>query len=129
MLLPVPWSSLGFDGELSIRNSTDNGVKNMIYLFNSPVGTFTIRSTENGLFETYVNETLLATYQTPEAAALDVSLHATGWNAWDVLPGGAEPANLCEWQNVAEAHVRKPGAAPADLQRRNQRIKELSLRP
>jgi len=72
--------------------------RGMIYRYNSPVGSFTIRPAGSGQFELHINTTFVASYRSPEAAALDVSLHATGWKEWDLFPGCNGPQNLFEWE-------------------------------
>lgn len=70
----------------------------MVFRYDSPVGTFTIRPVGSGHFELHINNTFVASYRSPEAAALDVSLHATSWNEWDISPGRDGPQNLSEWE-------------------------------
>ncbi len=70
----------------------------MIYRYNSPVGSFTISPAGNGQFALHIDKKLIASYQTPEAACLDVSLHATGWKEWDLFPGNEGPQNLSGWE-------------------------------
>lgn len=70
----------------------------MIYRYNSPVGSFVIHPVGNGQFALHFNAAVVASYRSPEAAALDVSLHATGWNEWDLFPGHEGPQNLSEWE-------------------------------
>lgn len=75
----------------------------MTYLYHSPVGAFTIKPSENGHFAVYINKIFLGCYPTPEAAALDISLHATGWKEWDIFPGHEEPRDLCKWRFVPDS--------------------------
>ncbi len=100
------FSAAGFDVPLffvrvcshSCSHFRQKGARGMIYRYNSPVGSFTLRPDGSGQFELHINVTFLASYRTPEAAALDVSLHATGWKEWDLFPGHEGPQNLFEWE-------------------------------
>ncbi len=70
----------------------------MVFRYDSPVGTFTIHPVGSGQFELQIDNAFVASYRSPEAAALDVSLHATSWNEWDLYPGLVAPQSLFEWE-------------------------------
>jgi hypothetical protein len=56
----------------------------MEYRHRSPIGTFTIRQADDG-YHLLIDQTVLATYPSPQAAYYDISHQSTGWDEWDRL--------------------------------------------
>ncbi len=70
----------------------------MAFLFRSPVGVFVIRE-KAGRWQLWIDDGLLGSYHSPEAAADDVRAHVTGWPEWDERRASPhDPADLSEWE-------------------------------
>lgn len=72
-----------------------------MYIYNSPIGTFTIRAL-NGRFALLFDHDALGFYESPIAAADDVYTHTTGLDEWDSLDCQIDnvPTDIFEWQKI-----------------------------
>lgn len=74
----------------------------VVYRYESPIGTFTIRPNEPeaGRWGLYCGDACYRTYDSAQAAADDVYRQSTGVHAWDSAPSITEPTALFEWNRV-----------------------------
>lgn len=70
----------------------------MTWFYRSKVGTFKIVQARDGRFSLWVNDELLGNYITPDQAADDVYMCATGHWPWDKQLEVTHPSDLGEWQ-------------------------------
>ncbi len=71
----------------------------MEYRHESPIGTLKIRQAEDG-WRLSIDNTVLSTYPSPEAAYYDISHQSTGWDEWDRLALIDIP-ELDEWNQTS----------------------------
>lgn len=78
------------------------------YTYNSDIGTFEIRQRSHEMYELWINEEMLASYESAEAAADDVANFNTGYIEWDGFHNELEnfPSNIDEWTVVKEESPR-----------------------
>ena len=72
-----------------------------MWKYNSPIGTFYIKTLPNGRYGLIYKNEIYETSHTPQAAADNVYLHCTGCYDWDQLDCQIldAPTNLCEWEH------------------------------
>jgi len=70
-----------------------------MWYYKTEVGTFLIYRNPNdpARFLLKIENEILGSYLTPEMAADDVYMQATGWYEWDTLPNVSGPTDLSEW--------------------------------
>lgn len=70
-----------------------------MWYFKTRVGTFRITHDpyRPALYRLNMDEVFLGNYTSPEAAAEDVYMHATGWSKWDMLEHVRVPCDILEW--------------------------------
>jgi len=72
----------------------------MIFAYRSPFGVFVIRP-HQGRWGLWCEDELYGSYHSPQAAADDVYMQATGHDEWDMKsPDGTEPTDLSEWERI-----------------------------
>lgn len=78
------------------------------YQFNTDIGTFEIREAEHQLYELWIEDEKLGSYQSPEFAAMDVAAFDTGYIEWDRFENEKSnvPANLSEWSHITDETFR-----------------------
>lgn len=78
------------------------------YLYNTDIGTFEIREVRHRLYELWIEEENLGSYDSAESAAEDVASFNTGYVEWDRFENEETnvPAGLHEWSLISE---EKPG--------------------
>ncbi len=69
-----------------------------MYHFKTDVGTFWIHMSLPGVYELCLDHQRLGFYQSPTAAALDVSRCNTGHSLWDKKVISGLPLSLDEWE-------------------------------
>jgi hypothetical protein len=71
----------------------------MYYYFKASVGNFQIKQQSSSeRWGLYLGDELLGTYHSPQAAADDVFMQATGDYSWDTIrPTVRHPQDLSEW--------------------------------
>ena len=74
------------------------------YTYNSDIGTFEIKQTGYEMYELWIGEELLGSYESAEFAAEDVSNFNTGYIEWDNFQNKLHnfPSNLSNWAKVKE---------------------------
>ena len=72
------------------------------YIYNSDIGTFEIIQTRHEMYELWIGEELLGSYESAESAADDVSNFNTGYLEWDKFHNELEgfPSKIDEWTVV-----------------------------
>ena len=70
-----------------------------MWVYNSPIGAIRIFMVSSGRYALEIAGIVYGSYHSPEAAADDVYMHATGCAEWDMLSGKVpgEPTDLSEW--------------------------------
>ena len=78
------------------------------YLYNTDIGTFETREVRHRLYELWIEEENLGSYDSAESAAEDVASFNTGYVEWDRFENEETnvPAGLHEWSLISE---EKPG--------------------
>ena len=74
------------------------------YLYNTDIGTFEIREVRHRLYELWIEEENLGSYDSAESAAEDVASFNTGYVEWDRFEN--EETNVPAWSLISED---KPG--------------------
>ena len=69
----------------------------MTWTYKTDVGTFWIQPNSNGRFTLGIDNDALGSFSTPEGAADDVYMCATGYYPWDKKLSVLEPTDLTEW--------------------------------
>ena len=70
----------------------------MDYIYNTEFGTFKIsKNSYDGRCSLHINDECLGSYQTPQQAADDVFMCATGFDDWDDQICVDNPIDLTEW--------------------------------
>jgi len=74
------------------------------YIYNSDIGTFSIKEVEHGVYELWLEEEFLGDYGSPEMAAGDVANFNTDYAEWDRFKNELVnfPASLESWSKVEE---------------------------
>lgn len=74
------------------------------YVYNSDIGTFEIREVRHRLYELWIEEENLGSYDSAESAAADVAAFNTGYVEWDRFENEETnvPAGLDGWRPVCE---------------------------
>lgn len=75
-----------------------------IHAYNTDIGTFEIREVAHRLYELWIEDEQIGTYESPEMAAADVADFNTGYVEWDRFENEERnvPAHLGEWSLVTE---------------------------
>lgn len=68
-----------------------------MWVYNSKVGTFKIKQRPDGRFSLHVGDEYLGSYISPQQAADDVFMCATGYWPWDRQLMVDHPEDLSEW--------------------------------
>lgn len=71
-----------------------------MWFYKSKVGTFKIIPGSNGRYLLYIGDENLGSYHSPDAAADDVYMCATGHYPWDKQLTVTSPTDLGEWQRT-----------------------------
>jgi hypothetical protein len=70
----------------------------IMFYYETPIGMFQIVLDPFDRFVLKLNDIVLDTYSTPEAAALDVYAQSTGLPEWDLRYVSSMPVSLEEWE-------------------------------
>jgi len=70
----------------------------MHFFYRTRFGVFSIRPAANGRWTLAMDSDALGSYATPESAADDVFVCATGHDTWDAQGSVNEPESLAEWE-------------------------------
>ena len=75
------------------------------YTYNSDLGTFEIKQIRHKLYELWIEEELLGSYECAEFAAQDVADFNTDYLEWDEYENELHnyPSNLSQWAEIKEA--------------------------
>ena len=75
-----------------------------IYTYNSDIGTFEIKQIGHEMYELWLEDELLGSYESAEFAAEDVSNFNTGYVEWDKFQNRSQnfPSSLSKWAIVKE---------------------------
>jgi hypothetical protein len=73
-------------------------MKTTLFQFESPIGTFWIRPEPDDRVQLGIDRTLLRTYGSARAAAVDVANRATGYARWDNNRDAVAPRDLKRWK-------------------------------
>ncbi len=69
-----------------------------MWFYKTEVGTFNIRKQFDGCWGLWLDDGMLGSYLSPEAAADDVYTQSTGCYEWDSLQSVTEPMDLLDWE-------------------------------
>ena len=74
------------------------------YTYNSDVGTFEIKRIGHEMYELWIEDELLGSYECAEFAANDVSSFNTGYIEWDTFENELKnfPSDLSKWRVTEE---------------------------
>jgi hypothetical protein len=74
------------------------------YSYNSDIGTFEIREVGHEMYELWIEEELLGSYESAEFAAKDVANFNTDYPEWDRFKNELQnfPSTLSQWKKVQE---------------------------
>ena len=70
------------------------------YEYKSKIARMSIRPGENGKWALWIEDCIYGPYHSPEAAADDVYMQATGHYEWDTQNEITEPCDLSEWTRI-----------------------------
>ncbi len=71
-----------------------------MFVYKTNHGTFKIVANSIGRYILMIDEKKLRTYNSPEEAADDVYMQATGYDKWDKQEGITEPYDLSDWKQM-----------------------------
>lgn len=73
-----------------------------MWIYNSPIGRFTIKQLSNGRYGLFYSDELYGSWHSPQAAADEIYTHTTGCNRWDTLDGQIDdvPTYISEWIKI-----------------------------
>ncbi|MDM5271084.1 hypothetical protein PGH07_02705 [Sulfurovum sp. zt1-1] len=74
------------------------------YRYNSPIGSFEIRQVGHLMYELWIEEEMLGSYDSAESAATDVANFDTDYIEWDRFENELEnfPKDLGDWTEMNE---------------------------
>lgn len=74
------------------------------FTYNTDTGTFEIRQVSHELYELWMEDEFLGSYESAEFAAADVAAFNTGYNEWDRFKNEFQniPFDISQWAKVTE---------------------------